>query len=86
MKVLRLPEVIETTGLSRTSIYRKEGQDEFPKRRRLGPNAVGWLEEEVIDWVRSRPPAHQAPSSLAKLWPLRTRSPVMTEPGSRVRR
>ena len=38
MKILRLNQVIEMTGLSRSSIYRHG-----PPRRRVGPNAVGWL-------------------------------------------
>jgi predicted DNA-binding transcriptional regulator AlpA len=39
MKFLRLKQVIDMTGLSRSSIYRHG-----PPRRRVGPNAVGWLE------------------------------------------
>jgi len=62
MKVLRLPEVVEVTGLSRMTIYRKEAVGEFPKRRQLGRNAVGWLDEEVALWIQSRP-ACDAPKS-----------------------
>jgi prophage regulatory protein len=57
MRILRLPEVIEVTGLSRMTIYRREAQGEFPKRRRLGRNAVGWVAEEVDQWIQSRPAA-----------------------------
>jgi prophage regulatory protein len=60
MKVLRLPEVIAATGLSRMTVYRLEAREEFPKRRRLGRNSVGWLEEEVAAWIQSRPAATQA--------------------------
>lgn len=65
MKILRLPEVIAVTGLSRMSIYRKEAAAEFPKRRRLGPNAVGWVEEEVTTWIQSRPAVAEPKSALA---------------------
>src|SRR5687767_1259580 len=53
--MLRLPEVIEATGLSRPTIYRLERKGEFPKRRRLGVNSVGWVEEELAVWIRGRP-------------------------------
>lgn len=64
MKVLRLPEVIDMTGLSRMTIYRKEAQGEFPKRRSLGRNAVGWLEEEINDWIQARPAAKTLKSDI----------------------
>jgi prophage regulatory protein len=65
MKMLRLPEVIEMTGLSRMTIYRYEAKGEFPKRRRLGVNAVGWLEDEVNQWMQSRPSASVTPDVAA---------------------
>ena len=54
MRVLRIPEVLKLTGLSRTTIWRLESSEGFPLRLRLGPNAVGWLEDDVISWLRSR--------------------------------
>jgi prophage regulatory protein len=42
------------TGLSESAIYRLEKQGEFPKRIQLGGNSVGWFEDEVIAWQRSR--------------------------------
>jgi prophage regulatory protein len=50
MKILRLNQVIEMTGLSRSSIYRHG-----PARRQVGPNAVGWLESDILEWMQSRP-------------------------------
>ena len=56
MKIIRLPEVRERTGLSRSSIWRLENKEgDFPSRRKLGDGAVGWIEEEVEEWIRSRP-------------------------------
>jgi prophage regulatory protein len=66
MKLLRLGEVIEMTGLSRATIYRYEDAGEFPKRRRTGPNSVRWLDEDVIKWMKSRPPASEGLSVLAR--------------------
>jgi prophage regulatory protein len=73
MRILRLPEVIEITGLSRMTIYRREAQGEFPKRRRLGKNAVGWGAEEVEQWIRSCPAAEQSKSAVALFDSLPTR-------------
>lgn len=55
MRLLRANEVQHRTGLSRTTIWRLERKGEFPSRRRLGPNSVGWLKEEVETWIKSRP-------------------------------
>ena len=55
MKILRTPEVIELTGLSRVTLWRLERQGKFPTRLRLSANAIGWREDEVIEWLKSRP-------------------------------
>ena len=54
MRALRWPEVRERIGLSRPTIWRLEKAGQFPKRRRLTANAVGWIEADVEEWVRSR--------------------------------
>lgn len=55
MRLLRLQDVIEITGLSRASIYRYEARGEFSKRRQVGPNTVRWLDEDLLEWMKSRP-------------------------------
>ena len=52
--ILRLPVVKQRTGLSRSEIYRREALGEFPRRVSIGARAVGWLEGEVEEWVKSR--------------------------------
>lgn len=54
MRIIRLKQVIETTGLGRSTIYKYIGEHTFPEPVPLGGRAVGWLEEEVLDWVLSR--------------------------------
>ncbi len=51
ISVLRLPAVIERTGLSRSSIYLRMAKNEFPRRISLGDRAVGWLEQDINDWI-----------------------------------
>ncbi len=53
LKVLRLPEVKSCTGLSRSTIYSRVAEGAFPKPVGLGGRAVGWLENEVEDWLQS---------------------------------
>lgn len=49
-KIYRLPDVINMTGLSRSSIYLRVSTDEFPKPVKIGRRAVGWPEESIIAW------------------------------------
>lgn len=55
MRVLRIGDVVHMTSLSRMTIYRLEHVGEFPARRQLSKNSVAWLEEEVAEWLRTRP-------------------------------
>ena len=53
-RFLRLPEVQDRTGLSRSTIYVRLNQGRFPRPVSLGSRAVGWIEEEVEEWIRER--------------------------------
>jgi prophage regulatory protein len=55
MKLLRTPEVVSTTGLSRMTIYRLERAGQFPSRRQLSQNCVAWPEDEILNWLKDRP-------------------------------
>jgi prophage regulatory protein len=50
-KIIRLPEVKNKTGLSRSSIYLRMSLSEFPKSISLGDRAIGWLESDVDEWI-----------------------------------
>lgn len=52
-KIIRLKTVIDLTGLSESTLWRREQEGLFPMRRYLGGRAVGWFLDEVIDWVES---------------------------------
>lgn len=56
-KILRLPEVINTTGLSRSSIYAYIKAGRFPEPVRIGARATGWPAKSIQEWVESRNPA-----------------------------
>ena len=44
------------TGASRASIYRWEKAGNFPQRRQISSNRVGWVESEIQNWMAARPP------------------------------
>jgi prophage regulatory protein len=52
--ILRLPAVKTRTGLSRSTIYLRVSEGSFPKPVGLGGRAVGWVEEEIDDWLAER--------------------------------
>jgi len=53
-RALRLRQVSQLTGLSRSMIYQMQADGRFPQRIKLGERAVGWLESEVRDWLATR--------------------------------
>jgi prophage regulatory protein len=54
MRVIRLKEVLDTTGLSRSTVYKYMADGNFPKPVTLGERCVGWVESEVHDWLLAR--------------------------------
>ena len=57
MAIMRLPAVVQETGLSKATIWRRVRTGDFPLPVRLGgpqSRAVGWRSEEVEEWVESR--------------------------------
>jgi prophage regulatory protein len=57
MQLLKLPVVIEKTGLGRSSIYAKVAAGEFPAPVRLSARAIAWRADAIENWVESRPTA-----------------------------
>ena len=52
--ILRIPDVVSETGLSRTSIWRRTRDKTFPEPVRLGgptSRAVGWKREDIESWL-----------------------------------
>jgi len=50
-KILRLPIVLDRTGLSRSTVYLRVTEGRFPRPVSLGARAVGWIETEVEEWI-----------------------------------
>lgn len=54
MRIIRLKEVIDVTGLARSTVYKYVTDGSFPKPVSLGDRSVGWVENEVHEWILAR--------------------------------
>lgn len=52
LRILRFPDVVTKTGLSKSAIYGRIRSSEFPAPVPLGPRAVGFVEQEINDWLK----------------------------------
>jgi prophage regulatory protein len=66
MRLLRLAQVCELTGLSRMTIYRLERRGEFPSRRQISSNSVAWVDQDVLAWIEARPRVQSALASAVR--------------------
>ena len=53
-QLVRLRQVCQTIGLSRSEIYRLISLGRFPKPYKIGDRAVAWDWDQVQAWVRER--------------------------------
>jgi prophage regulatory protein len=58
-KILRLPAVLEATGLKRTSLYALRRDGEFPQPVKIGKRCVGWRQGDIQNWIDQRQLAEQ---------------------------
>lgn len=73
-RIIRRPEVLAKTGLSKTSIYNLERVGDFPAHFMLTPRCAAWDEAEVDAWLEGRRAA-PAVAATAPDHTLRTRFP-----------
>lgn len=50
-KIIRLPMVIERTGMSRSTIYWKIKEGSFPRQVQLSHRCSGWRESAIDTWL-----------------------------------
>jgi prophage regulatory protein len=50
-RIIRLKTVLERTGLSRATLYRKIAQGTFPPQLRISIQGSGWHESSVDRWI-----------------------------------
>lgn len=52
-RIIRLKTVLDRTGLSRATLYRKIGEGTFPRQVRISIHGAGWRESLVNRWIDS---------------------------------
>jgi prophage regulatory protein len=52
--IIRLPEVITRTGLSRSTIYSQISRGDFPKGIPISQRTRGWLAQEIEEWIEAQ--------------------------------
>lgn len=61
MRILSKRQLKELVLYSPQHVARLEKAGQFPKRVQLGPNRVGWVEDEVLDWLQKRLDGREEP-------------------------
>jgi prophage regulatory protein len=53
MQFMKLPDVMQITKLSRSSIYAMMKNETFPQHFKIGKRGVAWTEESILNWMNS---------------------------------
>ena len=53
-RILRIREVIDRIGVSRSTIYEWQSRGAFPRAIPLGARSIGWRESDVSAWIEAR--------------------------------
>lgn len=52
-RILRIKTVLERTGLSRSTMYRKMQNGTFPRNVQISTRCAGWRESAINAWLRN---------------------------------
>lgn len=52
-KLLRLPQVMELTGLAKSTVWLWVSQGKLPKPTKLSPRVSVWKESELMAWINA---------------------------------
>lgn len=52
-RILRLKAVLDRTGLSRSTMYRKMQEGTFPQSLQISARCKGWRESAISAWMRN---------------------------------
>lgn len=50
-RILRIKGVLERTGLTRSTLYRKIHEGTFPQQLKIAARCAGWRESAVNEWL-----------------------------------
>jgi len=54
LKLIKLKEVKQITGVSTAFIYTKIKEGDFPAQIQIGGRRVAWLKCEILDWIMQK--------------------------------
>ena len=52
-RILRIKTVLDRTGLSRSTLYRRIQAGRFPAQVRIAERCTGWRESAINGWLRN---------------------------------
>ncbi|PUW09411.1 AlpA family transcriptional regulator [Cronobacter sakazakii] len=52
-RLLRITDVINLTGLPKSTIYLKVKNNQFPSQVKIGSRSVAWVENEIQEWIKN---------------------------------
>lgn len=52
-RILRIRTVLQRTGLSRSTMYRKMHDGTFPAAIKISTRCAGWRESDIAAWLRN---------------------------------
>jgi prophage regulatory protein len=52
-RLVRMPELMQRTSLSRSTIYRRMARGEFPQSIAIGANSAAWYASDVDRWLEA---------------------------------
>lgn len=67
-RILRIDDVVELTGMSRSMIYKLQSSNDFPSSIQLGERAVGWRHTDVVQWLERKRRTQTLPQGLPTIY------------------
>ena len=52
-RLIKIGQVVNQTGMSKATVYRRVADGTFPPPVKLGVRASAWVEAEVCEWIRT---------------------------------
>jgi len=52
-RILRIRTVLDRTGLSRSTLYRRIAKGSFPRQIAISERCAGWRESAVAEWLKN---------------------------------
>jgi prophage regulatory protein len=65
-RMMTRDQVVAILGISYSTVYQLMREDRFPLPLKLSRNRNGWLQSEIIAWLRSRPRQRYKPPDVLR--------------------